>query len=94
MKRFLPRRSTLRLLLALGFCAGVVTVNVASQSAYADPRDDAKANYEQGKKLYASGDYKGAIAAFARAEQLSPSAFNDFNEDICVWSETKREVHP
>jgi hypothetical protein len=27
-------------------------------------------------------------------EKPTRSAFKDFNEDICVWSETKREVHP
>src|SRR5262245_32245257 len=84
MKAFAPHRSTLRLLFALGLAAGVViTVTANSHPAYADGRDEARQNYEQGKKMYANGDYKGAISAFARAEQLAPSAYNDFNIALC-----------
>ena len=83
MTRFTPRQSTLRLLFALGLAAGAIALVAAPRPAAADAREDAKVNYEQGKKMYAAGDYKGAISAFARAEQLSPSPFNDFNIALC-----------
>jgi len=79
MTRTPPRRSTLRILFALGLAAGVVALVASPRPAAADAREDAKINYEQGKKMYAAGDYRGAIAAFARAEQLAPSPYNDFN---------------
>jgi len=40
------------------------------------------------------GTWKGDKKIFQLLEKPASSAFNDFNEDICVWSETKREVHP
>lgn len=38
------------------------------------------------------GTWKGDKKIFQLVEKPTRSAFNDFNEDICVWSETKREV--
>jgi hypothetical protein len=44
-------------------------------------------------KAYA-GTWKGDKKIFQLVEKPK-TAFNDFPEDICVWSETKREVpHP
>jgi hypothetical protein len=40
------------------------------------------------------GTWKGDKKIFQLVEKPTRSAFKDFNEDICVWSETKREVHP
>jgi len=41
------------------------------------------------------GTWKGDKKTFKLVEKPTRSAFNDFPEDICVWSETKREVpHP
>jgi hypothetical protein len=40
------------------------------------------------------GTWKGDMKIFQLVEKPTRSAFKDFNEDICVWSETKREVHP
>jgi hypothetical protein len=40
------------------------------------------------------GPWKGDKKIFQLVEKPTRSAFNDFPEDICVWSETKREVHP
>jgi hypothetical protein len=40
------------------------------------------------------GTWKGDKKIYQLVEKPTRSAFNDFNEDICVWSETKREVHP
>src|SRR5207249_12113322 len=40
------------------------------------------------------GTWKGDKKIFQLVEKPIRSAYNDFPEDICVWSETKREVHP
>jgi len=40
------------------------------------------------------GTWKGDKKIFQLVEKPTRSAYNDFNENICVWSETKREVHP
>src|SRR5262252_4777685 len=40
------------------------------------------------------GTWKGDKKIFQLVERPTRSAFSDFPEDICVWSETKREVHP
>ena len=40
------------------------------------------------------GTWKGDKKIFQLVEKPTRSAFNDFPEDICVWSETKRAVHP
>jgi hypothetical protein len=40
------------------------------------------------------GTWKGDKKIFQLVEKPTRSAFNDFPEDICVWSETKREIHP
>jgi hypothetical protein len=40
------------------------------------------------------GTWKGDKKIFQLVEKPTRSAFTDFNENICVWSENKREVHP
>jgi hypothetical protein len=40
------------------------------------------------------GTWKGDKKIFQLVEKPTRSAFGDFPEDICVWSETKREIHP
>jgi hypothetical protein len=44
-------------------------------------------------KTYA-GTWKGDKKMFKLAEKPARSEYNDLPEDICVWSETKRPVHP
>src|SRR5262249_40615914 len=39
------------------------------------------------------GTRKGDKKIFQLLEKPTRSAFSDFAEDICVWSETKREIH-
>src|SRR5687767_4461470 len=82
MTRTAPR-ITLRLLLALGASVLTVLAPVRDAAAQGDPRTEAKTSYEQGKKMYAAGDYRGAISALSRAEALSPSPYNDFNIALC-----------
>ena len=40
------------------------------------------------------GTWKGDKKIFQLVEKPTRSAFADFPEDICAWSETKREIHP
>ena len=40
------------------------------------------------------GTWKGDKKIFQLVEKPARSAYNDLPEDICVWSETKREIHP
>ncbi|HEY2380248.1 MAG TPA: hypothetical protein VGK48_03600 [Terriglobia bacterium] len=40
-----------------------------------------------------TGTWKGDKKIFQLVEKSTRSAFNDFPEDICAWSETKREIH-
>jgi hypothetical protein len=40
------------------------------------------------------GTWKGDKKTFKLVEKPTRSAFNDLQENICVWSETKREIHP
>ena len=40
------------------------------------------------------GTWKGDKKSFRLVEKQARSEFNDLPEGICVWSETKREIHP
>ncbi len=66
---------------------------LATPSAMAeDALAKAKSEYEAGRRLFDAGDYRGAIAAYARAEAASPSAFNDFNIGLCYDKLGEAEV--
>jgi len=68
------RIPTLRVLaLLLGLLVGL------TGPAAADQRADAKAHYVKGKSLFDAKDYVNAIAEFKTADQLAPSAVNDYN---------------
>ncbi len=41
-----------------------------------------------------TGTWKGDKKIFQLVEKPARSAYNDLPEGICVWSETKREIHP
>lgn len=71
----------LSLVLSIALAAAAVVALGAPRDAAAqtDPRTQAKAHYQQGKKLYDQGDYRGAIAEFQAADRLAPSGVNDFN---------------
>jgi len=51
--------------------------------AHADDRAEARAHYQAGVKLYASGDYPGAIREFSAAQQLAPADLNNYNLALC-----------
>jgi hypothetical protein len=40
------------------------------------------------------GTWKGDKKIFQLVEKPARSEYNDLPEGICVWSETKREIHP
>lgn len=63
----------------LALLIGLVVVAAAAQPAAADPRADAKAHYLKGKSLFDAKDYVNAITEFKKADQLAPSAVNDYN---------------
>jgi hypothetical protein len=41
-----------------------------------------------------AGTWKGDKKIFRLVEKPARSEYNDLPEGICVWSETKREIHP
>src|SRR5688500_15369323 len=56
-----------------------VTGATSLASAQGDPRVEARTHYMNGKARFDAGDFRGAIAEFSAADQLAPSAVNDFN---------------
>jgi Tetratricopeptide repeat len=55
----------------------------ATRTASADPRDEARAHYQSGLKLYNAGDYKSAVTEFTAAQQLAPADLNNYNLGLC-----------
>jgi hypothetical protein len=51
--------------------------------AHADDRTEARAHYQAGVKLYAGGDYQGAIREFSAAQQRVPADLNNYNLALC-----------
>ncbi len=51
--------------------------------AHAQDVSGARLHYQRGNGLFSSGDYKGAIAEFAAADNLAPSAMLEFNIALC-----------
>ena len=76
---------TSQLLAVLVACAvffAPMAVNVAS-AQNADPMAEARGHYQRGTSLFSAGDYKGAIAEYAAADKLAPSALLEFNIALC-----------
>ncbi|MBE7448061.1 MAG: hypothetical protein HS111_03980 [Kofleriaceae bacterium] len=65
--------------LGLAVASALAVVAPAPAWAQGDPRVEARARYTAGKQKFDAGDYRGAIADFSAADQLAPSAVNDFN---------------
>ena len=72
-------RTTLALLAA---CALVVTA-MPEASAQGDKIAQARSHYQQGDKLFAAGDYRGAITQFQSADRLAPSPLLHYNIGLC-----------
>jgi len=69
--------------LALAVAVTVAVAPLAIRTASAGPADDARLHYKQGATLYSAGNYRAAIAEFAKANALAPSAVLDFNIGLC-----------
>lgn len=57
----------------------LATPLLSAQAQPQSPREQAREKFVEGKRLFASGDYRGAIAAFEGADRLSPAPLLDFN---------------
>lgn len=64
--------------------AALVAASGVASNAFAEStKDRARSHYLKGKSLYDRADYKGAIAEFAAADGLAPSALLEFNIALC-----------
>jgi hypothetical protein len=70
-------------LLAFSVAIVVAVASFAARSAHAGPTDVARAHYQAGKRLFDGGDYRGAIAEFAKAQAAAPSPILEFNIGLC-----------
>src|SRR5215467_5740794 len=61
----------------------VACVFAVPARVWADDRAEAKAHYQAGVKLYAGGDYRGAIKEFSAAQQIAPADLNNYNLALC-----------
>jgi hypothetical protein len=67
--------------ITLAFLSLVILAIAGSSPAWAqgDPRVEARTHYMSGKQKFDAGDFRGAIGEFSAADNLAPSAVNDFN---------------
>jgi hypothetical protein len=64
--------------------AGALVVAPAiARAQQAGATDQARQHFTRGKELFASGEYRGAIAEFAAADKLAPSPLLEFNIALC-----------
>ena len=73
-----PLRSIL-VALSLAVLAAAAVATVRPAAAQGDPRVEARTRYMAGKAKFDAADYRGAIGEFTAADQLAPSAMNDYN---------------
>jgi tetratricopeptide (TPR) repeat protein len=66
-------RDPIALLLALAIALAPI------RSAFAEPRDDARAHYQKGRSLFDAGAFREAIAEFEAADRIAPSPLLRFN---------------
>ncbi len=75
-------RQFLAMLVACAVLFAPIAVNMASAQS-ADAIAEARGHYQRGTNLFSAGDYKGAIAEYAAADKLAPSALLEFNIALC-----------
>ncbi|HET6613997.1 MAG TPA: hypothetical protein VFG83_18485, partial [Kofleriaceae bacterium] len=68
---------------ALAVLAFALAMIAMAGPVRADARTEARAHYAAGKDLFAGGNFRGAIAEFARADALAPSPILQFNIALC-----------
>lgn len=61
----------------------VVAPPATARAQQAGATEKAREHYTRGKQLFASGEYRGAIAEFAAADKLAPSPLLEFNIALC-----------
>jgi hypothetical protein len=76
-----PRRAALAVAAAALLLGPLATGTARAQQAGAT--DQARQHFTRGKQLFASGEYRGAIAEFAAADKLAPSPLLEFNIALC-----------
>jgi hypothetical protein len=75
-------RTAVALLAALAVLAAPIASRVADAGGNG-ATEQARQHYQKGKQLFDSGDYRGAMAEFATADQLAPSPLLEFNIALC-----------
>lgn len=70
------------MLVACAVLIAPVAGNIVS-AQNADAIAEARGHYQRGTNLFSAGDYKGAIAEYAAADKLAPSALLEFNIALC-----------
>ena len=73
------RRAAITIFTALAFLMAPLAIG----AAHADPTDQARQHFKKGRELYDAGDYRGAIAEFAAADQIAPSPLLEYNIALC-----------
>ncbi|HUS63086.1 MAG TPA: hypothetical protein VMZ28_01040 [Kofleriaceae bacterium] len=73
------RRAAITIVTAVAFLLAPLAIGVA----FADPTDQARQHFKKGRELYDAGDYRGAIAEFAAADQTAPSPLLEYNIALC-----------
>lgn len=68
---------------ALLAALAILAAPIAMRTARADNTAEARQHYQKGKQLFDSSDYRGAMAEFATADKLAPSALLEFNIALC-----------
>ncbi len=72
-----------RLLGVLVACAVLFAPGTHRVASAQDSLAEARSHYQKGTSLFSSGEYKGAIAEYAAADKLAPSALLEFNIALC-----------
>jgi hypothetical protein len=73
------RRAAITFFTAVAFLIAPLAIG----AAHADPTDQARQHFKKGRELYDAGDYRGAIAEFAAADQIAPSPLLEYNIALC-----------
>ena len=77
--RSAQRRAAITIVTAVAFLLAPLAIG----AAYADPTDQGRQHFKKGRELYDAGDYRGAIAEFAAADQTAPSPLLEYNIALC-----------
>ena len=68
---------------SVAVAAALIIAPAAARAQQAGATNQARQHFTRGKELFASGEYRGAIAEFAAADKLAPSPLLEFNIALC-----------